>query len=373
MEKNKKFKKFLIGYVIVLAMLMIIFLCYVINSLHTYENLQVENFLCKVVSNLPDYLDVNKMQISKFEDSNVNAKNAISKYLKSADLKYTLNSESLDLTNPVYDVYANDELILHAKLNGEKKVTRLAILTFQDWKLDEITVSENGIYTCNIEAPSNFKVYVNGKQVTEKEKTEGGLDEGLTELAKYAEIPYMTKYTINNLLSTPEIKIEDENGKEIEYVQDKNTFKVGLEFKEFDNKQEASKNLKGDIDVEQVAKDWSLYLTNDLSGKLHGFYNINKYLIKNSNMWDYAYKWATNVDITFISSHILDNPTFTNVKISNFKIYNDKAFCCDVYLEKNLILNKAGNKKFQDKMNERMYFAYYDGSWRLVNMQSLSK
>ena len=56
---------------------------------------------------------------------------------------------------------------------------------------------------------------------------------------------------------------------------------------------------------------------------------------------------------------------------------NDKAFSCDMYLEKNMRL--ANGNELTDKMNEKMYFAYYDDtddskdnpSWKLVNMQSL--
>ena len=133
----------------------------------------------------------------------------------------------------------------------------------------------------------------------------------------------------------------------------------------------AKQMIKGEVDPLQIATDWSLYLSNDLSGRLNGFYNINKYLIENSYMWNYAYKWATNVDITFISKHTFDNPPFTNQKVSNFKIYNENAFSCEVYLEKNMIINKRTDNKLQDVMNERMYFAYYNGEWKLVNMQSV--
>ncbi len=132
------------------------------------------------------------------------------------------------------------------------------------------------------------------------------------------------------------------------------------------------KKIKGDVDIERIAKDWSLYLTDDLDGKLNGFYNISQYMIKDSYMYKYAYKWATNVDITFVSSHILDNPTFTDVSLKNFTIYSENAFSCEIYLQKNLTLSKDRSKKIKDKMNERMYFAYYEGEWKLVNMQSIT-
>ena len=151
------------------------------------------------------------------------------------------------------------------------------------------------------------------------------------------------------------------------------------QMKKIENIETALEKIQGEIDILKIAKDWSLYLTDDLEGKLHGFYKINKYLIKDSSLYEYAYKWATGVDITFVSSHTLQNPAFTDEKINNFEIYSENAFSCEVYLQKNMRLKSSG-RKIQDTMHEKMYFAYYDATqdgkdnptWKLVNMQSVT-
>ena len=53
-RKNKKynFKKFLRTYIVLLFILMIIFLIYVINSLKTYERLQIDNYLDSTVKKI---------------------------------------------------------------------------------------------------------------------------------------------------------------------------------------------------------------------------------------------------------------------------------------------------------------------------------
>ena len=181
------------------------------------------------------------------------------------------------------------------------------------------------------------------------------------------------------MLKEPTVKILDENGNEIEYAKDGNTISKELNFISVATEEEAKQHLTGEINPLAVAKDWSLYLTDDLNGRLHGYYNISKYLIEASDIKKFAYSWATGVDITFVSSHILLNPTFTNEEISNFEIYSENAFSCEVYLQKNLKL-KSGGKKIEDKMNERMYFVYVDHTddgkenpeWKLVNMQSVT-
>ena len=232
---------------------------------------------------------------------------------------------------------------------------------------------ESKLYDCIIEVPNEYKVYVNDIEVKESDKVKGETLEELNELSKYADLPYIEQYKISNLLKEPKIEIKDKNGKVVTYEKDGETYSVRLETEKISDEKDALQKIKGNIDIKQIAKDWSLYLSNDLGGSLHGFYKINQYLIKDSYMYKYAYKWATNVDITFISQHTFDNPAFSNIKVSNFEIYNENAFSCEVYLEKNMLLTKRGNRKIQDVMNEKMYFAYYNGEWKLVNMQSLSK
>ena len=232
MEKKKKkkdkyaFKKFLVIYMFILTILMIFSLIYVINSLKTYESLQVNNFLDKKMekvkkagekSKISEYVDLSSLKLSKFEKESDSKDKLVAGLIKDSKFTYKLNSESIDLNNPIYDVYAGDEVLFNVKLNGEKKVTRLGILTFQDWKLDSIKLAKtDGIYECNIQVPSNLKVYVNGIKLTDEDKSDGEQDEGLKEISTYVDIPYLISYKITGLIKEPEVKIEDESGKSVE-------------------------------------------------------------------------------------------------------------------------------------------------------------
>ena len=391
MEKPKKsiFKKFLIIYVIILTVLMLVLLGYVADSLVKYEKNQTENYIESTINQLKKasknnkiekYIDTSKINVSDFESTSVSVNEGFYELLNTQNITYKLNENSTDGENQIYDIYANGKKILEVNLNGEQKENRLGLLTFNIWKINSIEPKmENGIYTCNILVPNNLKVYVNDKELTEEQIVENVQNEGLAQISKYVEIPYIVKYEVTELLKKPNVKILDENGNEVKYTEEGNTISKDLDFMIAENEEEAKQKIKGYIDVLKVAKDWSLYLTDDLSGRLHGYYNISEYLIDDSDIEKFAYSWATGVDITFVSSHTLLNPIFTNEKISNFEIYNENAFSCEVYLQKNLKL-KSGGKVIEDKMNERMYFAYYDETddgkdnpeWKLVNMQSVT-
>ena len=388
MEGNEKsgFKKFLLIYVIILTALMIAFLIYVADSLIKYENNQIENYMANLIEDLKKaskkdkiekYIEVSNLNISEYENKNTTVDQGISELLNSQNITFKIQSEG---ENPVYDILANEKKILEVKLNGNQKENRLGLLTFNKWETDKIEIkSENGLYTCNILVPNNYEVYVNGQKLGEEQIKETVQNEGLAQISKYVAIPHIVKYEVSNLLKKPDVKILDENGNQVEYKNEGNTFSKDLNFTTTETEEEAMQYITGEIDALAIAKDWSLYLTDDLDGRLHGFYNISKYLNEDSDIKKFAYSWATGVDITFVSSHTLLNPTFTNEKISNFEIYNENAFSCEVYLQKNLKL-KSGGKKIEDKMNERMYFAYYDDTddnkenpqWKLVNMQSVT-
>lgn len=392
LEEQKKsiFKKFIMIYIIILIVAMIVFLGYVAESLIKYEKNQIENYMEDVISDLKNasekgkiekYIDISKIGISQFEKENTSINEGFSEFLDTKKITYKLNENSTENENPIYDIYADDEKVLEVSLDGTQKENRLGLLTFNAWKTKKIeNKMENGLYTSNILVPNNYTVYVNDKQLTEKQIVEKVQNEGLSQISKYVEIPYIVKYEVTDLLKKPDVKILDAKGNEVDYTQEGNTISKELDFISADTVEEAMKNIKGEIDVLRVAEDWSLYLTDDLEGRLHGYYNISKYLIDDSDIKKFAYSWATGVDITFVSSHTLLNPTFTDEKISNFEIYNENAFSCEVYLQKNLKL-KSGGKKIEDKMNDRMYFAYYDETddgkdnpaWKLVNMQSVTE
>lgn len=383
---KSKFKKFLIIYVAILVAIMVAFLIYVADSLVKYENNQIENYMEGLIDDLrkasknkkiEKYINTSEINVSELENAKTTINQGFEQLLNSQNITYKLNNEK----EQIYDIYDGDKLILQAHLNDSETANRLGLLNFTKWKTEKIEIKmEHGLYTCNILVPNNYEVYVNENKLTEENITEKVGEEGLAQISKYVEIPYIVKYEVTNLLKEPQVKILDENKNNVKYNWKDKTITIELQVEKTENMEDALEKLAGDIDILKIAKDWNLYLTDDLEGRLHGFYNINKHLIKDSKLYEYAYKWATGEDITFVSSHTLQNPAFTNEKISNFEIYNENAFSCEVYLEKNMRLKSSG-RKITDTMNEKMYFAYYDETqdgknnptWKLVNMQSVTK
>jgi len=375
--KNKKiFKKFAIIYFSILAILCGVFIYYVVDSLIMYENSAIEKYISNLVvdisssarrNKIAKYIDISDIKVSEYEDSNTSVSEAYQNIFKTKDITYSLVEESTK-DNPVYDILADDKVLFTIKLGSNRDVHRMGLLTFPDWQIEEVTFpNDRGVYYYDINLLEEYKLKVNDKVVKENVGTASSLNSELDELAKYATLPKIVNYQIDNLTTEADIKVYDKNNKEVKQTVSGNVVNA-YELFMTDDVQELNNKLVKEIDVLEISEIWSKFLTDDLAGTYHGYSTIKNYLIDGTHLWDMAYNWAHGVDITFVSNHSLVG--FDNEKVSSCEVYSDKAFSCEVYLEKNMRL-RSGKAK-QDIMHDRLYFAYYDDFWKLVSMKAIT-
>lgn len=365
-KKKSLYQKSLLIFLFVSIGLGTIFLVYVWNSMVIYERSLPENYIkyLGMNGNLSKKVD---FELSKYENKNVNVEKEIKKIYKSDDIK--IKKDSTDDNIITYNVLLDGNVITSVSLKNTNTYTKMAILSINEWEVENVSTNyEKGIYNYEISIPEDYKVFINDIEVSDDEITFEGDVEGLERLTNHIEISKTKTYEISGLVKKPEIKILDKNNKEIDFDVKDNKISVKNEFKEIKKYDDAKKYIKDNFDILTLAENWSLFLTDDLGGSYHGFHKLTPYLIENTYMYEMAYGWSHNVDITFVSSHYLKNPVFTNEKVENFIIYNDNAFSCEVYLEKNMVV--SGEDKV-DIMHDRLYFIYYNGSYKLVNMESI--
>ena len=373
-KEKTKFQKFLILYSSLLLFCMVIFFIYVGISLVKYENNQIETYMENTLKEIRKEAEkgnidtlvegLESFKKSKYETNEI--KTCLEEMIKNSFLTYKPKKNTEE---PIYEIYAEDKLLFEITLKEIKKENRLGLFTFSIWKTDSIINKvEEGMYSYTIEVPSDYKVYINDLEVTDDYIKIEDTD-SLEELAKYTNISVPIKYELKDFYKTPTIKIIDKEGKNTEYEQDGFYIKKGILTEKIKEEQEAIEKIKKAPDIKKIARDWSLYLTDDLDGKMHGYPTIKNYLVPNGNLQKFAYKWATDIDITFISNHTLDNPIFTNEKVENFEIFNENAFSCEVYLEKNM---RVKGKKHKDSMHDKMYFVYLEDEWKLASMKSIT-
>ena len=369
--KKKVYKKSLLFFTIILSVLGLVFLGYVWNSMVIYERSLVDNYITYLAESgkLTESINDELFTISKYEKKNAKITDGVKDLLKNENLEYKKNKELSNEEIYVYDLKLEDRLIATVSLKCINSYTQMAILKINEWEVSDIkTYFDKGIYNYTVTVPYDYKVYVNSNELDEITNTHDVQE--LERLTKYIEISKSKTFEINNLVYEPEIKIVDENNQKIDYEIKDNKIVINKEYKKINSFEEAKTYLKEEFDILKLSENWSLFLTDDLGGSWHGLFKLTPYLIEDSYMYELAYKWSHGEDIRFVSNHRLKNPVFTNEKLENFIIYNDLAFSCEVYLEKNMVV--SGKTKV-DIMHDRLYFVYFEDGYKLVDMKSIEE
>ena len=214
------------------------------------------------------------------------------------------------------------------------------------------------IYDYVIRLPENFKILLNGQEAAAY-ITEISANEKYQYCAEYAKMPDMVTYEIKNAVCEPTVEIYDNLNQKVECA-----FKNGIfEVTEQAGLDKLPEDLAAQVDVLEIAKMWSKLMTDDLEGSQKGFGTMKQYLIQDSYLYNVAYKWVTNIDITFTFSHVLKNPPFTEERVSNFVSYGENLFSCDIYFIKHMDdLQDRNEGEIEDVMNSTFYFMKYDAT-----------
>ena len=227
-------------------------------------------------------------------------------------------------------------------------------------------------YDYEIQVPDNFSVLVNGTsgEAYQVEEKENSSYQGCME---YADMPKQVTYRFEHALKQPEITICDNLGRKVECKFDNYSFTVTKQTGE----ETIPEEISSQVDVLETAKMWSKLMSDDLEGSQRGFGTIRSHLVKGSYLYDVAYKWATNVDIKYTASHVLDDPPFTQERVTNFVRYTENLFSCDIHFMKHMDLTSR-KLKVTDETNSTFYFLYCSeetdensGRWCLLDIQEI--
>lgn len=357
MKKSKSlFKKSLLIYTLIALLISLIFLIYIFITLKNYESIQSNNFIHRTITSLSDDTLKGYLKEANLDESLL------------SDYKKLINSDNIKFTkkDDTFTVSLNNRELFTIDTKVVKEGTKLGLFSYQEREVTKITPSlERGLIFYDITIPSNYKLYLDNEEYkgeSTKEKYES-----LDFMYYNDSMPYISTYKIDNLAQEKSIKVTDFMGKEVKLKEENNAYTVEKKYYEFNSYEEAKEYLNGSIDIWDIAHTWNLYLSRDLNGINYGLGTVKEFLIENTPMYQRAYNWAHNIDILFINKHTLKDPIFTNESLKNFKVYGENAFSCEVYLEKNMIVD---GKDQVDTMHDNLYFIKHNNEWKLINIKS---
>jgi len=193
------------------------------------------------------------------------------------------------------------------------------------------------------------------------------------EYAQFADfvpdLPGICEYTIAILQDDAEISVIDELGNPVALEGEGNTFDLTDRVTRLDR---VPDEVAAQVDVLQIAQNWSMFLTDDLP-----FKELEPQLIAGSYQHSVAVKYATGIDIKYTSKHTLANPAFTENSVTNFTWITGDCFSVDISFVKHMRLYYGA--MVDDPMNDRFYFVRYDDTdnglddpaWKLASMKEI--
>jgi len=353
-KKSKGFRVFLLVWVLILV-------AFGAYSLHYVKGLLNEMQSSTPTQIISDTLEgLNEKQIGQLFEFNTELEGSSSaanvmKFFK--DKAYTVKQVS---GTDDYNVYNGERRILTVNLKKVRTVSKLAIFNYTIYELSGITATEDKeFYHCEITAPKGTEVSLNGKVVEPDSSQEIA---NFADASAYIELPGEDKYVLDHLSDVSTLKISS-GGKNVDYEYSENIV-IDYGYEKFDTLEAAG----CDFDVMKFAENWSKFMTDDLTGSRHGFYTIAADVIEKSEMYQKAWAWATQVDITFVSGHTLKNPAFTDETATNIVKYSDDAISVDIHLVKHMHITRTGDDH-DDVMDSTLYLIRYKDAWKVINMR----
>lgn len=372
-KKWSLYKKSLVIFALTVLIIAEGFLIYVSSALKAYEKGDSASYMTYLCEDLKEASQKGKL------DKYVDLKETNSQYEKKPDInkgyEELLKDSKLTFKRTpeeenTYDIYAGKQKLFKVKINNKGTVHKLGLLVYDKLETDSIKAySEDGLYTVNMDVASGYTLYINDIKANKEDLKSSAMIKNFEEAYDYVNLPKLDHYEIKGLSYKPEIEVKDEKGNKVDIINSGDTL-YAAGFKKLDTYEEAKKYIKDDFNPMDFAKTWSKFLTADLEHlPAMGLYEITPYTIEGTSMHKKAVAWATNVDIQFTSIHTLDS--FTGEKLSNFTIYNENAFSVEVYLEKNMTLDR-GEKK-TDVMHDIFYYVYDGSHYKVVAMTSVAE
>lgn len=358
--------------------------------------------------------------IGEFDDESPFVKPYV-ELIANGNITYKKMLDEGDSDSSGYALYSGDRQVAKLRIRGINERTKLLIFTCSDWELVSIepvttasfnltfpegitvtvdgnkmvgTVGEDGNVTYSassfseikkiiaedqyghvvevdtknvdkikyksfeITVPDSFKVETGGVVLATKNLAKTEMS-GFDMIKEYmSNVPSLVTYKFSILTEegqTPDVKVTDNIGGSVEIDYEKGYLNV-TELTKTDN---VPSEITDAFDVLKSVETHSLFTSDDLSGKQHGFATLAAYLIKDSYLYNSFYEYATGIDITFTSNHKLMDPAFVDESVGGFISYGDNCFSCEVKLTKRMKLTRTGQIR-EDEIDATYYYVKVD-------------
>ena len=357
-KKSGLFRNLVLLYIAVLTVLAVLVLKDVYNTLMEMQDQDPIRLVENRIHNLTDEELASLFESnSAYENPEISIKN-IRDYVNSGNL--TIQKCG---TNE-YEVSKDGNKLFVAGLKVLKTNKKYLIFNYDLLEFESLRVATDGeLYHYEITAPSFYQITVNGREIGTPAKSVPL--EGFADVKDIVSLPSTNTYVVDHLTKEPDIRIT-EKGTDISF-----TLSEKMDLSDAYKNAHSFQSMEEagiDFNALEFAEKWDLFMTDDLPGRSHGYYELEPYFIEDTEMQKKAYEWATGIDITLTSAHTLANPALTNQQISNVVVYDDNTVSYEAYIEKTMIITQTGQTKLE-KFASTIYLVRYEDEWKVANIR----
>lgn len=350
-KKSSFFKAYIIFFG---TLILAIIIGYIIlwNVLSSYEKTVPTNLLKPIVNEISNkdfkrILNSSDLSISEFEtveDFKENLNNNV------GNGKITFSRQAVsDDDIYLYNIKSDKKDLISVMITKNSKKSKFG---FSTYKVKKIAASSKAKNKVVIQAPSDAKITLNDKPVSDKYITKKDIKiEALEFVPDEIKKPSMVRYEITGLLKEGTIKATGANGNELivnkeDKLSEYNVVPKGLEV-------EAAKY---DILIKNVAMSFGKYVTNDAK-----FYEVGKLISSTSPI----YSTIKGMETYWYTPH--DKYEFKNIKTMDFIQYSEDCFSYRITFDHFVYRISAGVTSHK-KCDYTFVFAKKDNKWLVYDM-----
>ncbi len=323
--------------------------------LASYEKAQPEHKVEDVIVSFKnlDVDDIVKYYVnrSKFKDTDDRFNEAVKQHIQGTDYTYDKKMIQYTADNPTYSIKADGKEVAVVKLaKSDKRGAYNSII----WNIEDIDLGFVTDEYRNIIAPEDYTITYNGTTLTKDDVVENNINkDDLSNVSRYAAIPYLVKYKVDASYVNPEIKcVSALSGKEVEpSIAQDGTYTYDYETDEsvIADKQDTIKTF-----IENYTK----YMYTEAK-----FDSISGSVIRNSKAYDFLQY------ITYTSIWYADHSSLTigDIELNNVKRYSDECYSVEADYTYSVVM-ADNNYTYNTKVI--LYYVKSGNSWKIADLQT---
>lgn len=355
-KKSSFFKAYIIFFG---TLILAIIIGYIImwNALSSYEKTVPTNLLKPIINEISkkDFkriLNSPDLSISEFETVQ-DLKENLNNNVGNGKITYSRQAVTDDDIY-LYNIKSDKKELISVTITKNSKKSKFG---FSTYKVKKIAASSKPKNKVVIQAPSDAKITLNGKHVSDKYITKKDINiEALEFVPDEIKKPSMVRYEITGLLKDGTIKAIGANGNELivnkeDKLSEYNVVPKGLD----------TEAAKYDKLIKNVAMSFGKYVTNDAK-----FYDVGKYISPTSPI----YSTIKGMETYWYTPH--DKYEFKNIKTMDFIRYSEDCFSYRITFDHFVYRIKAGVTSHK-KCDYTFVFAKKDNKWLVYDMTMKSE